>query len=85
MSDETTDEAAAESTEAPRPPLLRIVKGDPSPEEVAALVSVVSAMAAGAAEAASRENKPRPEWGAPHRRVRRTHRHGPGAWRASSR
>ena len=38
-------------------PLLRIVKGDPTPEEVAALVSVVSAMAAGAAEAASKQKR----------------------------
>jgi hypothetical protein len=66
-------------------PLLRIVKGDPTPEEVAALVSVVSAMAAGAAEAAGARKKPRPEWGAPHRQVRGTHRHGPGAWRARAR
>ena len=43
--------AETEETE-PQQPLLRIVKGDPTPEEVAALVTVVSAMAAGAAEAA---------------------------------
>ena len=66
-------------------PLLRIVKGDPTPEEVAALVSVVSAMAAGAAEAASKQAKPKPEWSANHRRLRGTHRHGPGAWRAHAR
>jgi hypothetical protein len=66
-------------------PLLRIVKGDPTPEEVAALVSVVSAMAAGAAEAASTQARPRPEWSAHHRKLRGTHRHGPGAWRAHAR
>jgi hypothetical protein len=65
------------------PPLLRIVKGDPTPEELAALVTVVSAMAAGAAGDA--KPAPRPEWSAPHRRVRGTHRHGAGAWRASAR
>ncbi len=73
-----------EETE-PQKPLLRIVKGDPTPEEVAALVSVVSAMAAGAAEASANQKRPRPEWSAPHRRLRGTHRHGAGAWRASAR
>ena len=67
------------------PPLLRVVKGDPTPEEVAALVSVVSAMAAGAAAAAAEQKKPRPEWSAHHRKLRGVHRHGPGAWRAGAR
>jgi hypothetical protein len=66
-------------------PLLRIVKGDPRPEEIAALVTVVSALAAGAAEAAAKEKRTRPEWSARHRMLRATHRHGPGAWRASAR
>jgi hypothetical protein len=73
------------STEEENPPLLRIVKGDPTAEEVAALVTVVSAMAAGAAEAASKQARPKPEWGAHHRKLRGTHRHGPGAWRAHAR
>jgi hypothetical protein len=67
------------------PPLLRIVKGDPTPEEVAALVTVVSAMAAGAAEAAAKDKAPKPEWSANRRKLRTTYRHGHGAWRASSR
>ena len=66
-------------------PLLRIVKGDPTPEEVAALVSVVSAMAAGAAEAASKQARPKPAWSAHHLKLRGTHRHGPGAWRTHAR
>ncbi len=66
------------------PPLLRIVKGDPTPDEVAALVTVVSVLAAGA-QAADAAAVPRPEWGAHHRKVRGSHRHGPGAWRASGR
>jgi hypothetical protein len=68
-----------------RQPLLRIVKGDPTPEEIAALVTVVSAMAAGAAEAAATEKAPKPEWSAHRRKLRTTHRHGPGAWRGSAR
>ena len=48
-------------------------------------MSVVSAMAAGAAEAASKQVGPKPEWAAHHRKLRGTHRHGPGAWRAHGR
>ncbi|MDX6233250.1 MAG: hypothetical protein QOH68_2254 [Nocardioidaceae bacterium] len=71
--------------EQPTPPLLRIVKGDPQPDEVAALVAVVSALAAGAAEAAGRDKRPKPEWAAHHRKLRATPRHGAGAWRNSAR
>ena len=77
-----SDESVSEPLEAT--PLLRIVKGDPTPEEVAALVSVVSSLAAGA-QAAGAAATPAPEWSAHHRKLRRTHRHGPGAWRASAR
>ena len=69
-------------TDAPQP-LLRIVKGDPKPEELAALVAVVSAMAGAAAAAAGKAKRPRSPWSAPARRVRGTHRHGAGGWRAS--
>ncbi len=65
-----TDATAEERREPP--PLLRIVKGDPTPEEVAALVSVVSAMSAAAAEAAAKEKAPKPEWSAHHRKLRAT-------------
>ena len=75
----------ADQKQEQAPPLLRIVKGDPTPEEVAALVSVVSAMAAGAAEAASKQATPKPAWSAHHRKLRGTHRHGPGAWRTHAR
>ncbi len=79
------NEAADTPAEGVETPLLRIVKGDPRPEEVAALVSVVSAMAVGAAEAAARDKAPKPEWSAHHRKLRSPHRHGAGAWRASAR
>jgi hypothetical protein len=76
----------SDETPAVETPLLRIVKGDPTPDEVAALVAVVSAMADAAAEQASKEKqRPRPEWSARHRLLRKPHRHGPGAWRASAR
>lgn len=77
---------SASDESADTPPLLRVVKGDPTPEQLAALVAVVAAAAGAAAQPSS---APRPEWSARHRLVRRghtlAHRHGPGAWRASAR
>ena len=63
-------------------PLLRILTPGATDEEVAALVAVVSALAA--ADAGQSAPAPHPEWSARHRTLRRTLRHGPGAWRASS-
>ena len=60
-------------------PLLRVVRGDPTPEELAALVTVLSARPAPAAPPVRRS-----VWGNPARRVRRPLRPGPGAWRASA-
>ena len=65
----------------PQRPMLRVVKGDPSDEELAALVVVVSAV--GAAQVTP-EPKPVPQWSAPGRAHRTPLRSGPGAWRASS-
>ena len=80
MSDEQTTEATAPVT-----PLLRVVKGDPTAEELAALVAVVAARnAAAAAAAAADQPQPRSQWGHPVRQHRDSHRFGPGAWRASS-
>ncbi len=59
-------------------PLLRVVRGDPSPEELAALVAVVAARGSGGAAA------PTPVqslWSRP--RMRGPVVPGPGAWRAS--
>nr|WP_300050461.1 acyl-CoA carboxylase subunit epsilon [uncultured Nocardioides sp.] len=61
-------------------PVLRIVNADATPEEVAALVAVFSALGSGGGGAPER---PRSSWSSPARGVRRTHRQGPGAWRAS--
>jgi hypothetical protein len=63
----------------PAPPLLRVVKGDPSPEELAALVAVLASLG-GPSDPAPRRT---PVWNAPQRLVRATHRHGAGGWRAS--
>jgi len=61
-------------------PLLRVVNADATPEEIAALVAVFSALGSAGGEPPGR---PRPVWNHPARTVRQTHRHGPGAWRAS--
>ena len=62
------------------PPALRVVKGQPSAEELAALVAVVASLG-GPARPAPRRT---PEWNAARRLQRVVHRPGPGAWRASS-
>nr|WP_255670173.1 acyl-CoA carboxylase epsilon subunit [Aeromicrobium wangtongii] len=65
---------------------MRVVKGDLTPEEVAALVAVVAARNAAAANAAARSAKPQPrsEWGHPARQVRPAHAFGPDQWRRSA-
>jgi acyl-CoA carboxylase epsilon subunit len=66
--------------EEPQRPLLRVVKGDPTPEEVAALVAVVASLGS-EGEPPTRRT---PEWSAPHRKTRVTLPHGPGGWRSSA-
>lgn len=58
---------------------LRVVKGNPSDEELAALVVVVSSLRAD--ESAAPE--PRSAWSNRRTLVREPLAHGPGAWRAS--
>ena len=65
----------------PRLPLLRVVRGEPTAEELAALVAVIAARAAAApAEPPAR----RTSWNDPGRLVRRPVHPGPGGWRASA-
>ncbi len=68
-------EAEAES---PRP-LLRVVRGEPTPEELAALIAVLS-IRGGAAPAPPPR---RSAWGRPGSGVRGTLANHPGAWRES--
>ncbi len=63
-----------------RPPLFS-VRGDATPEEVAALVAVLQGLAATGPGAT---RPPRSEWASPHRAVRGSHSSGPGGWRSSS-
>lgn len=72
---------SAESASVESSPLLRVVKGDPTPEELAALVAVVAARgaAAGPAPAARRS-----AWGDPALAARPVHAHGHDGWRRSA-
>ncbi|GAA2135500.1 hypothetical protein GCM10009844_00820 [Nocardioides koreensis] len=60
-------------------PLLRVVSPSATPEEIAALVAVLSSLSA---EAPAPERR-RPEWQAHHRKLRVALPHGPGGWRSS--
>ena len=61
-------------------PYLRVVRGEPTAEELAALVAVVAARAAVAAP----PPRVRSAWADPSRRLGLTSRPGPGAWRRSA-
>jgi hypothetical protein len=61
-------------------PHLRVVKGNPTDEELAALVAVAAALGAGEEEAPERS---RSAWSDRRVLVREPLAHGPGAWRAS--
>lgn len=62
-------------------PVLRVVRGEPTAEELAALVTVLTARAAADVDAGS---APRTQWNAPSRLVRATVLPSPGGWRASA-
>ena len=64
----------------PQQPFLRVVRGDATPEEIAALVTVLAA----ARTAPPAPPRRRPEWGHARRAQRVTYRRGPGGWRASA-
>ena len=72
------DEVLTGSTDDQRP-ALRVVKGEPSVEELAALVAVVASLSAPASASPRRT----PEWNATRRLQRVVLRYGAGAWRAS--
>ncbi len=65
-------------------PFLRIVNGDASPEEIAALVTVLTARASAAAAAGTAPVRtapvPRSAWADHSHRLRTPLPHGPGAW-----
>jgi len=69
------------TTEGDRP-VLRVVRGDPTPEELAALVAVVAARSARGGGSAGPPR--RSAWNDPARLVRAPMRPQPGGWRAAA-
>jgi hypothetical protein len=63
-------------------PLLRVVSGEPTPEELAALLVVVTARSGASVEPAGPE--PPSPWTSRRALLRRPLHPGPGAWRASA-
>jgi acyl-CoA carboxylase epsilon subunit len=76
------------SGHADRPPVLRVIHGDATPEEIAAVVAVLlarSAAAAAAAAASASPAAPAPSaWADRSRQLRRPLFPGPDAWRRSA-
>ena len=67
-------------------PFLRVVRGDATPEEIAALIATFTAIAAARSSAAA-QSKPAPvlsQWNAPARLLRAPLHPAPGAWRRSA-
>ena len=76
MSTETDDSAQQPAAK----PTLKVIDAHATPEEIAAIVTVLSALG-GSAPAA----KPaRSQWSDPARHLRRPLTHGAGGWRASA-
>jgi hypothetical protein len=67
---------------AETPPLLRVVTGQPTPEELAALTVVVAVLSQ---RRPRRRTTPVGAWVSPADRVRRPLQVGPGGWRAAGR
>ena len=73
-----------------RPPLLRVISGDPSEEELAAILAAVSIAAVSIAAVSTRSRRAMPAaphfslWARKARQVRPAQRPGFGAWRAST-
>jgi hypothetical protein len=62
---------------------FKVVKGSPDPQELAAVIMVITAQAAQKAQTEGRTSL-RPEWNAAHRGVRKSFEHGAGTWRRSA-
>ncbi|MEH6378945.1 acyl-CoA carboxylase epsilon subunit, partial [Streptomyces sp. KLMMK] len=65
--------------------MIKVVRGNPTPEELAAALAVVQARAAAGSAAAPEAGEARPEWSAPARRLTaaRMPQAGPRAWRTT--
>ena len=63
-------------------PLLSVVRGEPTPAELAAVLVVIAGRTRQSGDAAD-AGQSRSQWSAAIRMMRPQLRHGPGAWRAS--
>ncbi|CAB4759286.1 unannotated protein [freshwater metagenome] len=68
------------SADDSRPPLLRVISGEPTEEELAAIIAAVSTRSSGTARATPTFSL----WARKSRQVRPAQRPGFGAWRAST-
>jgi hypothetical protein len=74
--------------EEPAKPVLRVVRGNPTPEEIAAVVSALAARSSAAGAGARTDAAPAETasgWNDRSRALRTPLPHGPDAWRASAR
>jgi hypothetical protein len=71
---------------AEREPYLRVVRGDATAEEIAALVAALASVAAAQSQTAeaARQQSVRTNWNSPARLLRAPVRPAPGGWRRSA-
>jgi hypothetical protein len=74
---------AAAQPDAAGAPVLTVVRGNPSAEEIAALVAVLTART-GPPSAGAAAARPRNQWSAKSRLLREPLPRGEGGWRASA-
>lgn len=62
---------------------IKVVRGQPTDDELAAVIMVITAQVT-TADLAHKRSQLRPEWNAAHRGVRKSFEHGAGTWRRSA-
>jgi Acyl-CoA carboxylase epsilon subunit len=73
------------SADEVRRPVLRVIRGDATDEEIAALLTVIAARGGSARTGAQTGgDAPASAWSDHDAGLRRPHQPGPGAWRASA-
>jgi Acyl-CoA carboxylase epsilon subunit len=75
---------SSDDDEAERRPVLRVIRGDATDEEIAALLTVIAARVGSATAADAGPDRPISAWGDRAAALRRAQHPGPGAWRASA-
>ncbi|GAB08753.1 hypothetical protein GOARA_019_00350 [Gordonia araii NBRC 100433] len=67
MSNAENADTGSDRTDKPKPPFVKVVKGNPDPTQVAAITAVIAARASAAP---STRREPRNDWGRPVDRLR---------------